>query len=63
MGDTNTDGVVDISDVILLARYTAEQAGLPITKKGLANADMNADGKYTAEDVIKIIRRIALLDD
>lgn len=62
MGDTNADGIVDISDVILLARYAAEEPNLPITQKGVANSDMNGDGKYTAEDVAKIIRIIAKLE-
>ena len=63
MGDVNTDETVDISDVILLSRYTAEDTKITVTKQGLANADLNADGKYTAEDVTKIIRKIAMLDE
>ena len=63
MGDVNEDETVDISDVILLARYTAEDTQISVTKQGLANADLNDDGKYTAEDVTKILRAIAQLEE
>ena len=61
-GDVNVDGFVDISDVILLSRYTAEDTTISITTEGLVNADLNGDGKYSAEDVTRIIRIIAKLD-
>lgn len=62
-GDANVDGTVDISDVILLARYAAEDTRISITPEGLANSDMNSDSKYTGEDVSMIIRIIAKLDE
>lgn len=63
MGDVNCDGEVDISDVILLARYTSEDASCTVTTEGLLNGDMNQDSKYTANDVTLILRKIAKLDD
>ena len=62
MGDVNTDAVVDISDVILLSRYAAEDKNVTVTKQGLANADLDEDGKFTSGDVTKILRIIAKLD-
>ena len=62
-GDVNCDGEVDISDVILLARYTSEDASCTVTTEGLLNGDMNQDSKYTANDVTLILRKIAKLDD
>ena len=60
-GDVDCNGEVDISDAILLARYTAEDVGISLTDEGKKNADVNADGKYTAEDTVYIIRIIARL--
>ena len=61
MGDVDCNGEVDITDVILLARYTAEDTEISVTKQGLLNADLNADGKYTAQDTTTILRIIAKL--
>ena len=62
MGDVNVDNAVDISDVIMLARYAAEDTTVSVTKQGLANADLNEDGKFTSADVTKILRIIAKLE-
>ena len=61
LGDVNVDNVVDISDVIMLARYVAEDKEIKVTAAGLKNADLNADGKYTAADTTAIIKIIAKL--
>lgn len=60
-GDVNVDKVVDISDVILLSRYVAEDITVGITVSGLAVADLNGDGNYTAADTTIILKIIAKL--
>ena len=61
-GDVTADGMTDISDVILLARYTAEDTTVSVTPQGLLNADVNYDKRYTMEDVGIILRIIAKLE-
>ena len=61
IGDVNTDGTVDVSDAVLLARFVAEDAAAVISKAGLALADVNGDGQRTAEDVIAILKIIAII--
>ncbi len=60
-GDANEDGTIDISDVVLIARFVAEDADAPITQQGKVNASV-ADGKQvTGECIVKILRFIAKL--
>jgi hypothetical protein len=61
-GDINTDGVVDISDAVLLARVIAEDADAVLPQHGFRFADANEDGMISQEDVIAILRRIVQLD-
>ena len=61
-GDANCDNVVDISDVILLSRYAAEDTAVTMTASGIANADMNGDGILNGADTTAIVRKIAKLD-
>ncbi|MBP0989121.1 MAG: dockerin type I repeat-containing protein, partial [Oscillospiraceae bacterium] len=58
-GDVNTDGAVDVSDVVLRARFTAEDASAVISQRGMALADVNGDGQRNQDDVIAILRIIA----
>mgnify|MGYP000762597866 CR=1 FL=1 len=37
-GDVNANGIVDIADTVLLARYIAQDPAIKITKQGLQNA-------------------------
>lgn len=60
-GDANSDGYVDISDAILMSRYAASDTGISVTPQALRNSDLNGDGKYTAEDVVVILKKIAHL--
>lgn len=62
-GDVNCDDVIDISDVILLSRYAAEDKAAVLTAQGKINADCNHDGKYNAADTTLVIRFIARLID
>lgn len=59
LGDVNTDGKMAISDAIMLARYVAEDATVPITEAGIAVADLNADGNVNEEDVTELLRILA----
>lgn len=59
LGDVNTDGKVAISDAIMLTRYVAEDATVPITEAGLAVADLNADGDVNEEDVTELLKTLA----
>jgi aryl-phospho-beta-D-glucosidase BglC (GH1 family) len=52
-GDANGDGIVDIIDALLVARYTA---GFPVTII-LANCDMNRDGNIDITDAFLIARK------
>ena len=55
-GDVNTDGVIDILDVIALNRYLI---GVSSPKaESRAAADYNDDGRITAEDSIEILRHV-----
>lgn len=58
-GDINIDCSIDVSDAVLLARYTAEDATAQITQTGLGNADMDGDGIVTLLDVTTLLKQIA----
>lgn len=58
-GDVNCDGKVDISDVILLNRFIAEDTTITITDQGLLNADCVYDGQKTGDDATIILQYIA----
>lgn len=60
-GDVSLDGSVDVADAVLLARFCAEDAAVTITETGQKNADANADGSITIEDVTAILRIVAKL--
>jgi len=51
-GDSNGDGVVDVSDAITLIAYILETNPQPFC---IINADVNRDGNYDLTDVIGII--------
>ena len=53
-GDVNEDGVVTISDVIMLLSYVVGNA--QITGSALENADANDDGKVNIQDVILTLK-------
>ena len=60
-GDVNEDASIDISDVILLSRYAAEDSQAKISQDGLINADVNGDGKQNLADATMILRCVAKL--
>lgn len=60
-GDVSCDGVIDVSDAVLLARFIAEDTEAMISDQGKRNADVNKSGGPDQEDIMLILRRIARL--
>lgn len=58
-GDADCSGLLDVSDVVLLARYLAEDKGVTLSEQGRLNADMNDSGAPDQEDVLLMLRTIA----
>lgn len=58
-GDVNCDGLVDISDVVLLNRFISEDTTITITDQGILNADCVYDGDTTLDDSTIILQYIA----
>ncbi|MBR3046046.1 MAG: leucine-rich repeat protein, partial [Oscillospiraceae bacterium] len=58
-GDADGNGVVDVSDAVLLARFCVEDRHVKITDLGLLNADVNGDGQADMEDQTLIVLYIA----
>ncbi|MDE7122167.1 MAG: dockerin type I repeat-containing protein [Oscillospiraceae bacterium] len=60
-GDANSDGEVNISDVVLMNRvYVGVDR---ISKQGLANVDTDGDGKITLTDSMNVLRYLVHLID
>jgi len=62
-GDVNADGIVDIADTVLLARYIAQDNAVKVSEAGLQNADCVLDGNIDASDLTAIARYLAHLTD
>lgn len=62
-GDVDADGVVDVTDAVLLARYLSEDYTVRIPYAGLASADVDGSGSITLEDVLAILRMIVQLTE
>ena len=60
-GDVNLDKIVDVSDAVLLARFTAEDKTADVSAQGKLNADMDGSGMPDSEDVVLILQKIAKL--
>ena len=60
-GDANEDKQVDVSDVVLVARFAAEDSEAVISAQGKLNADVTGDQNINGDDTIKILRAIAKL--
>lgn len=61
--DVNEDAVVDISDAILLSRFTVEDKEITLTETGKKKADCNQDGRVNGQDVVLVLCFIAQLID
>ena len=62
-GDVNCDYVVDIADVVLLARFCAEDPDVMVMRQGKLNADVNGNNQPDSDDTIMILRHIARILD
>ena len=60
-GDVDLSCSIDVADAVLLARFCAEDEEAVITAQGKANADYNADGDITQDDIVLILQKIARL--
>ena len=58
LGDTNMDGSVDISDVVLTVNYVLGSAGDSAQHGVVTYGDMNADGSIDISDVVAIVNMI-----
>ena len=58
-GDVNTDGIIDVSDAVLIARFAAEDREATMTDQGRQNADVTHDGNVDGQDTTKILQYIA----
>ena len=61
IGDATCDRSVDVADAVLIARYLAEDSEAFMTEQGKQNADFNADGDITPDDISLILKKIARL--
>lgn len=61
-GDITEDGKVTIADLVMIARYAAEDAEMTMpSEQGLRNADCNGDGKINSSDCTMVARYLAHL--
>ncbi len=58
-GDTNTDGKVDVSDAVLIARYLVSDVTATITDQGIRNSAVTNGTSVVSDDITKILRFIA----
>lgn len=62
-GDVDCNGVVEINDAVLLARYVAQDDTVKIMVQGIANGDYNQDGSVDSTDITAVCRQLAHLTD
>ena len=60
-GDVDCNGEVDVTDVVLLSRWMAEDDTAVVSSQGKLNADVKNDGKYDGEDTSRILQYLAKL--
>ena len=58
LGDVDCNGVVQVADAILLARYVAEDK-VNITTQGRKNAELSGDSTLTSDDISVLLRYLA----
>lgn len=59
LGDADCSGVVDVSDAVLIARFSAEDKSAVITDQGLRNADCDGTAGVNGSDMTRVLRYIA----
>lgn len=63
IGDVNSDGDVDVSDAVLLARFIAEDSAAIIDNAGQINADTDHNGNLETADITLLLQFIAKMID
>lgn len=58
-GDANTDGKVDVSDAVLIARYLVSDVTAVISDQGIRNSAVTNGTSVVSDDITKILRFIA----
>ena len=58
-GDANCDGIVDVSDAVLVMRYAVEDREAAVTEQGLRNADADKNGRTDESDATMILQHLA----
>ncbi len=61
LGDVDCNGIVDVTDAVLLARLLAEDGEAVVSEQGMRNADCNQDGSRSMDDTTLILQHIAKL--
>ncbi len=59
-GDVNTNGKLDVADLVRLKKYIAGVSGFTFTEEQLVLADVNLDGDINAGDLVEL-RKILLI--
>ncbi len=62
-GDVNDDGMVDVKDAVLLARYVGGDVTAYVNERGLTNADCDLNGNIHPSDLTLLLRFLARLTD
>jgi len=60
-GDADLNGIVDVSDAVLIARYVSEDDTAVISTQGKANAAVSGMGQIVLGDAGKILKYVAKL--
>ena len=60
-GNADCKGGVDVSDAVIMARFSAEDSTVKITAQGKRNADVTHDGNINSDDVMLVLKYIAKL--
>jgi len=58
-GDVDCNGDVNVADAVMLARYNAEDKGVDVKEQGLVNADLDSNGRWNSQDLMKLLEIIA----
>lgn len=58
-GDVNTDGTVDLQDIVALAKYFADTNSYALSEEGMLNADSNHDGSITNPDAVNLLKFVS----
>ena len=61
LGDVDCNGIVDVTDAVLLARLLAEDDEAVVSQQGMRNADCNQDGSRSMDDTTLILQHVAKL--